>query len=84
MTVAVSVTAVPALTVLEETARVVVVGGWNAIKVALAAFGIFVIGLGVWGYHRAHTAEFRIECAAYQAHLVSMSFPDNLLCTAYG
>jgi hypothetical protein len=41
------------------------------------------VGLGIWGYHRAHTPEFKLECAAYQEHIVSMGFPDNALCVMF-
>lgn len=58
-------------------------GARGTIKVAFALFGLLVIGLGAWGYQRAHTPEFRLECAAYQEHMASMSFPDNALCLMF-
>lgn len=66
-----------------SAAAVAAAGAWGAIKVAFAIFGLLLIGLGVWGYHRAHTPEFKLECAEYQEHIVSMSFPDNALCLLF-
>jgi hypothetical protein len=58
-------------------------GAWGLIKLAFAIFGLLVLGLGVWGYQRAHTPQFKLECAAYQAHVIPMSFPDNMLCLMF-
>lgn len=66
-----------------NTAVTAVSGVWGIIKFAFAIFGLLVIGLGIWGYHRAHTPEFKLECAAYQSHMTSMSFPDNALCIMF-
>jgi len=40
-------------------------------------------GFGLWGYQHAHTPAFKLECAAYQEHIISMSFPDNMLCIMF-
>jgi hypothetical protein len=58
-------------------------GARGVAKVAFTVFSLLVIGLGIWGYQRAHTPEFKLECAAYQAHMASMSFPDNALCIMF-
>jgi hypothetical protein len=58
-------------------------GVWGIIKVGFAIFGLLVVGLGIWGYQRAHTPEFKLECEAYQAHMTSMGFPDNALCLMF-
>jgi hypothetical protein len=58
-------------------------GVWKLIKVAFAIFGLLLIGLGIWGYQRAHTPQFKLECAAYQDHMISMGFPDNALCLMF-
>ena len=58
-------------------------GAWGLIKLAVVVFVLLVIGLGIWGYQRAHTPQFKLECAAYQEHIVSMSFPDNMLCLMF-
>lgn len=58
-------------------------GVWGLIKVGIAILGLLLVGLGIWGYHRAHTPEFKLECAAYQDHIVSMGFPDNALCVMF-
>jgi hypothetical protein len=58
-------------------------GVWGIIKVAFAIVSLLVIGLGIWGYQRAHSPEFKQECAAYQAHMISMGFPDNALCLMF-
>lgn len=56
-------------------------GGFG--KLVFAVIAVLIIGFGVWGYQRAHTPEFKLECAAYQAHIISMSFPDNFLCLTF-
>ena len=66
-----------------KTAVVATAGVCGVIKVGFAIFALLVVGLGIWGYQRAHSPEFKLECAAYQAHLVSMSFPDNALCLMF-
>jgi hypothetical protein len=53
------------------------------LKVAFALFAVLVVGFGVWGYQHAHTPQFKAECAAYQAHLMPMGFPDNALCLMF-
>lgn len=53
------------------------------LKVVFAVLAVFVIGFGIWGYQRAHTPGFKLECAAYQAHAAPMGFPDNLLCLTF-
>ena len=58
-------------------------GAWGIIRVAFAIFSLLVIGLGIWGYQHAHSPEFKLECAAYQAHMISMGFPDNALCVMF-
>jgi hypothetical protein len=66
-----------------DAAKVVVAGGFGLVKLTAMLFGLVVIGIAIWGYSRAHSPAFKMECAAYQAHEVSMSFPDNLLCMTY-
>jgi hypothetical protein len=56
---------------------------WAIIRVGFAIVGLLAVGLGIWGYHRAHTPGFKLECAAYQAHVASMGFPDNALCLMF-
>jgi hypothetical protein len=53
------------------------------IKTALVLFGVLVIGLGIWGYQRAHTPEFKMECAAHLMGFYPMSFPDSALCSMF-
>jgi hypothetical protein len=53
------------------------------VKLGLFLFGVLVIGLGIWGYQRAHTPEFKMECAAHQLGFYPMSFPDNALCSMF-
>jgi len=66
-----------------STAAVAASGVWGLIKVAFAIFALLVLGFGIWGYHRAHTPGFKLECAAYQAHMIPMGFPDNALCLMF-
>ena len=66
-----------------EVAAAGVLGVIGLIRLALTVFGVLVIVLGVWGYHRAHTPEFKLQCAAYQAHIAPMGFPDNALCSMF-
>jgi hypothetical protein len=58
-------------------------GVQGILKIVFALFAVLVIGVASWGYQRAHTPEFKTECAAYQAHIVPMSFPDNALCLIF-
>lgn len=63
-----------------EVAAAGVLGLIGLFRLAFTVFGVLVIVLGVLGYHRAHTPEFKLQCAAYQAHIAPMGFPDNALC----
>lgn len=70
----------------ENAAVIVAAGAWSIVRIVrfgFLLFGLFVIGFGLWGYQHAHTPAFKLECAAYQEHIVSMSFPDNMLCIMF-
>lgn len=66
-----------------DAALTAAAGVWGLIRVVFAIVVLAVIGFGIWGYQHAHTPEFRLQCAAYQAHIVSMGFPDNALCLMF-
>lgn len=66
-----------------SSAKVIATGSLGLMKIAFSLFGLFVIVVTIWGFDRAHSADFKVECVAYQAHETSMSFPDNLLCLTY-
>jgi hypothetical protein len=64
-------------------AAVGVSGIIRLVKIGLVLFGVLVIGFGIWGYQRAHSPEFKMECAAHQLGMYPMSFPDNALCSMF-
>ena len=65
-------------------AGLVLLSGASAIGGALkVAAVVAIVVFGMISVNRVRTPEFKLECAAYQAGFVEMSFPDNVLCTAF-
>ena len=58
--------------------------GVSTIRFLFALVVLVFVVFSIWGYGKAHTIEFQVRCAAYQARIVPMSFPDSLLCVTYG
>ncbi len=58
-------------------------GIYRIIRLAIIVLVVAFVGFGIWGYHQAHTPQFKLECAAYQIGMYQMSFPDNMLCSMF-